>query len=200
MTSGELPQITATGPVAAEALDWESMRSDLAHVVKVCDLLAAQSDSPTDEDVMIGRALWESAVISYGRCFTTGKGFQNIAPKRRRTQLNAVLDLLSPEQREVHERVKQERDTHIAHRVDDREAGTLAVVLAPPPGRAVLGTLFPRSRNIGGPTGASQLAAVARTLTALVVARRDDCLQRVGEKVEADLDAAYQHLNRGEGP
>jgi len=195
MTSEELPQIPATGPVAAEAMDWESMRSDLAHVVKVCDLVAAQSDSVTDENVVIGWALWESAVISYSRCFTTGKGFQNISPKRPRTRLEkAMLGVLPPELREVHERILQERNKHIAHRVDDREVGALFVVLEAPPARGVRGTIFSRSRNISGPDRARELATLAGVLIPLVIARRDDCLQRVGEKVEANLDAAYEQL------
>jgi hypothetical protein len=58
--------------------------------------------------VFVRRALWEQAVIAYGRCFLSGSRIQ--LPAR-------FIDDLSEEAKRVHRAVLEWRAKHVAHRV-----------------------------------------------------------------------------------
>jgi hypothetical protein len=61
------------------------------------------------KSIFTRRALWEQAVIAYGRCFTSG----------RRPQVPAgLVDQLSPSARAIHEAALIWRNKHVAHRVE----------------------------------------------------------------------------------
>lgn len=77
--------------------------------------------APKQVDVFLRRALWEGAIVAYGRCFNTGN---------RQQLTRDLFDGLDPADVALHERFDQWRDTYVAHRVDrSRESVDAAIVL-----------------------------------------------------------------------
>jgi hypothetical protein len=108
-------------PSVAELLDWASLWGDLLHVDMV--LLAREGIDVAAPNLFIRRALWESAVISYGRTATSG---------RRQSQIEELLTLLSPDERSFHQEVMAWRNQHVAHRVDlSREQAEAIAIIHP---------------------------------------------------------------------
>src|SRR5215212_3841689 len=112
-------------PVEGEAVDqladWASLWADLLHVDMT---LHARSDVPDDAGhVFTRRALWEAAVISYGRTATTG---------RRQQRVTDLVSALGVDAGRCHEDTMAWRDRHVAHRVDRlREAVETEAILDP---------------------------------------------------------------------
>jgi hypothetical protein len=63
--------------------------------------------------VFLRRACWESAIISYARCFGGGQGVTN----QTRTTLHSFVDQLPEHLREVHDQLLALRDKRIGHHV-----------------------------------------------------------------------------------
>jgi len=116
-----MPQSAVDGNEAADYADLVSMIDDLGRVIQTSDALSAYAE---EENAVVEAALWESAVITYGRCFTSGKSA--IGKRSRRKMPTEALDTLSPELREAHEQVMELRNRHVGHRVG--EAGAVRVV------------------------------------------------------------------------
>jgi hypothetical protein len=113
------------GPVEGEAVDqladWASLWADLLHVDMT---LHARSDVPDDAThLFTRRALWEAAVISYGRTATSG---------RRQQRVTDLVSALGAEAEKCHQDVMAWRNRHVAHRVDRlREAVETEVIVDP---------------------------------------------------------------------
>ncbi len=110
-----------SGTTVDQLRDWASLWSDLLHVGQVLhtlDLTPANLDN-----VFTRRALWESAVIAYGR----------MATKRgRKVRFVELLATLGDDAVQCHKRVMKWRDRHIAHRQDpSRETISTHAVIAP---------------------------------------------------------------------
>jgi hypothetical protein len=154
-TGRRFPLKVQTGEAAASVADLRSMVDDLEHVVHLCDL------RDTMEHQLARQACWESAVITYGRCFTSGKSHGG----KRRGRSQVARDLVEelPELlAAVHRDVLEERDKHVAHRVNDAEVVKIATMLnesGAPVGMTVL-----KARRQGPPdsTGLRSLAAYVR--------------------------------------
>jgi len=107
---------------AADALaDWASLWADLLHVDMT---LHARAELTNDaEHLFVRRALWEAAVISYGRRANTG---------RRRQRLTELVEAEGAAAQACHRDVVAWRDRHVAHRVDRlRERVQVAAILDP---------------------------------------------------------------------
>lgn len=86
-------------------------------------LFAREDVAAAAHNLFIRRALWESAVISYGRTATSG---------RRQSQIEELLDLLGSEAKTFHEEVMSWRNQHVAHRVDlSREQTEARAIIHP---------------------------------------------------------------------
>jgi len=84
-----------------------SLWADLLHVEMT---LHARQDVPADAaHLFTRRALWEAAVIAYGRTANTG---------RRRQRVTDLVSALGVDAERCHEDVMAWRDRHVAHRVD----------------------------------------------------------------------------------
>lgn len=110
-----------SGEMVDELADWASLWSDLLHVDMI---LHARSDvSPDPALLFVRRALWEAAVISYGRTANTG---------RRRQHLGSLVSSLGEGAEKCHQDVMAWRDRHVAHRVDRlRESVEVAAIVDP---------------------------------------------------------------------
>lgn len=98
-------------PVEGETVDaladWASLWADLLHIDMT---LHARREVPADAaHLFIRRALWEAAVISYGRTANTG---------RRRQRLTELISAQGADAEKCHQDVMAWRDRHVAHRVD----------------------------------------------------------------------------------
>lgn len=116
MSDDEITSLPLIGPAAARLADLYSLHRDLTYVTLTCRYLIAHPPSgDRDEDGhVVGRALWQSAVISYARCFDTGSGHITKGASRP----EAPTDRLTPELFAFHDDVMSERNTFVAHRSD----------------------------------------------------------------------------------
>jgi hypothetical protein len=70
-----------------------------------------------DADHVLVRALWSAAVVSYRRCFNSGKG-HGLIQRSRLVISGQELAVLSESQREVHQIALEQADKHVAHHVN----------------------------------------------------------------------------------
>ena len=94
-------------PVSGDAVvrveSWCSLWADLLHVDMV--LLAREGLAQDPRNLFARRALWEGAVIAYGR---------TVKPGRRQVLLRNLLDELLAEANRCHDDVMRWRDKHVA--------------------------------------------------------------------------------------
>ncbi|MEU0872926.1 hypothetical protein [Nocardia brasiliensis] len=105
-----IEQCVALDSVDANVLrKWGSAWLDLTHTDSV--LLARRNTPATAPNLFLRRALWESAVVSYGR---VGQGNQ-----RRKIDLTALFAASGdPAASDFHDTIMQWRHGHVAHRAD----------------------------------------------------------------------------------
>lgn len=101
--------------------DYASLWADLLHVDMT---LHARQGVPGDAaHLFVRRALWEAAVISYGRTASTG---------RRRRRLTDLVSAQGADAEKCHKDVMAWRDRHVAHRVDRlRETVEIGAIVDP---------------------------------------------------------------------
>lgn len=102
-------EVAVPKPAARKAIDLASLWADLLLVEMS---LHERSKIPrAGSNLYLRRALWEQAVIGYGRCFNTGS----------REKLPAdLLDTMSPAEVDTHRETLAWRNKHVAHRVEKR--------------------------------------------------------------------------------
>lgn len=148
----------------------------------------------SDEATLI-RSMWESAVISYGRCFEEGKG--HLTGRSRARVPQDIVDDLPAEYRVTHLAVIEERSKHIAHRVNRLQQAQVLVALADPDeerGVATMTTMLLHQvvrRDLPEPllTLAEHLAFQMRSR---IVGARD----RIAGEWNCRLDEAYSRARR----
>lgn len=125
-----------------EGLEWNGIEFDTQYVIDVTNLLMEMVRYKREEDEetsgvreypisysddrershdIITKALWESALVTYARCFGTGK--------RVRLDANTVFDGQPDETLRWHKYFKDTRDKHVAHSVNPFEFGHFGVRL-----------------------------------------------------------------------
>jgi hypothetical protein len=107
--------------------DWASLWADLLHVDMT---LLARSEMPIDgAHLFARRALWEAAVIAYGRTAMSG---------RRHQRLTDLISAQGPSAETCHKDVMAWRNQHVAHRVDEqREHIEIGAIVDPTSKRLV---------------------------------------------------------------
>ena len=122
-----------TERIAARFADLWAIEEDLDHVhaaieftlvtrVREMDRTAGGEVANADNDAdgerhMIARAVWESAAISYRRCFSSGASL--LSPGRSaRPRLTDWRDDFPDELRPAHDRLLEQANRHYAHRVN----------------------------------------------------------------------------------
>ena len=138
-----MSEVTLKCELAQEFSEWFSIWSDLLHVRQA--LYGRRQIEDTGANLFVRRAIWEGAVISYGRCYVTG---------RRRSLLRKYKEGMTLEQRNRHDETIHWRDKHVGHRVDQalEVATTVAEV-------DTAGTLLKVSGRITPTVSPSQVAA-----------------------------------------
>lgn len=122
------------------------VREDLQHVARCCDELAKMGWSLNQRTIL--QALVDSALVRYRRCFKKGV----------RTLITKFLELLSEEDRRLHDYLIAYCDKHIAHSVNNFETAIPVVWV----GMSADGTL--KRGGIGSRT--RQLVLISKGQTA----------------------------------
>ncbi|GAB08251.1 hypothetical protein GOARA_006_00100 [Gordonia araii NBRC 100433] len=99
-----------TGTAVTQLERWASLWADLQHA-DIALYERAQME-PIPATIFQRRALWESAVIAYGRATQSERG-------RKVGFQTFVTETLTPGQIATHERIMDWRHGHVAHRRDD---------------------------------------------------------------------------------
>ena len=80
-----MPTVAIDVPSAHVLADQASIISELQFVMDCCKRLLIELAKPEEErDQLIPLALWSSAVLAYGRCFSKGRRFALASPERQR--------------------------------------------------------------------------------------------------------------------
>lgn len=112
------------GPSIDLLADLKGVHHDLRFTIGLCvagmgvaDSIAASDSDVPPETPMLMYGAWNSAVISYARCFGTG------------VRLSLKAHDVPERAREFHDYVLDLRNKHIAHSVNDHEVGTVAALV-----------------------------------------------------------------------
>jgi hypothetical protein len=107
------PEVTTplTDKQAVDLADLRSMANDLQWVLQYCDELDRLDERKAS---VLRRAPAQAAVITYGRCHTTGRSSAH--RRARRVLPKAVIDGLPPHLQEAHKQYKDLRDEEVGHR------------------------------------------------------------------------------------
>lgn len=190
------PRVVIEGQLPARIADLWSVGADLKFVADCCDELLV--DPPTDESdpSVVRRALWEAAVIAYGRCYRNGKG--HIEPGATRFRIPDTLidqlDARTPGRRTTHDAALASRDQHIAHRVSVDEQVRVVAFLAPAPlPRKVDGVMAFGAHLVEPMADAiAELRDLVRTLREIVASDLNRLLERARELGDGPmLDQMY---------
>jgi hypothetical protein len=186
--------VPLNGRRAGVLADLGAVNQDVKFVMACCArLVAALKDE--DHDGVVAQALFTAAVITYARCFNTGK----------RTGLNesdvAKLgfdeDVLG-----FHRQVLDMRSKHIAHSVNPFEIISVGAILSPPEAenRKVEGIKIFTGRLITfDESGIKQLHEICKRLANLVIAKRAERLQTdaLAEACEVEINELYSRQALG---
>lgn len=147
-------------PSAQVLADQAAIISDLQFVMESCRRLLSELATPeADRDAVVPLALWSSALVAYGRCFSSGKRFGLTAQD--------VEDLpLEGEVLKFHKWVIEERNRHTRHAANPFESARVGLALAAPPAkRRIEGVaVLSASHVLVDDTGVRQLGGLASEL------------------------------------
>jgi hypothetical protein len=178
LPSGAPAHLTkVTGRDAGDLGDLSSIINDLERVVALCDRLDAG-----DLDDLASSAVWEAAVVAYGRCVLRGKTSQGKGERRKIP--SDVLAARSPALLAQHQKVKAEyRGEHVGHRVGPGEQ-MLIEAIREAEGQPAIGVHVTTVRLMR-PTDHGDLRALA-----------EDLLSRLRPLFDRERDALVRKLNQ----
>ena len=119
MPQEQLPVVEVQFEEARKLADLASIYQDLSYVVDALERLKVLLDEDSDDHVLI-QSYWTAALISYVRCFSTGK---------RLGLSESIFDSWDGAA-EVHQFYRNLRDKHIAHSVNPFEQIVVGLVLS----------------------------------------------------------------------
>jgi len=171
------------GPNAREAADLRGVLADLDFVAQAADLLATvlEANPEEHEDQVVVRALWISALVTYARCFGTGK--------RLGLSLADIEALGRSDINAFHRHQIDMRNKHVAHSVNPFETTTVGAMvgLLDDGSTGVVGVAFLASSYIApGAEEARSMARLARLLLRRVQARLEECTPKVLQEAQAE--------------
>jgi hypothetical protein len=158
----EAPLTVALDIPSAQVLaDQAGIIQDLQFVMECCKRLLTELARPEKErDPVVPLALWSSALMSYARCFASGKRF-GLTPED-------VSSLpLQGEVMKYHKWVIEERNKHTRHSANPFEVARVGAALSPPEktARQVEGiAILSMSHVLVDDTGVRQLGGLASEL------------------------------------
>jgi hypothetical protein len=177
-------------PAARILADQASIINDLQFVMDCCKRLLTELERPQeDRDGVVPQALWSSALVAYGRCFSEDR--------RSGLTIDDIQNLpLQGAVMKFHTWVIEERGTLIAPSADPFEAARIGAALSPPGQgkRRVQGiAIFSASRVLIDVIGVRQLGGLASELakqTAQKAEKQQDSALRDAQRL--DLDTLYE--------
>ena len=193
-----MPTVALDVPSARVLADQASIIQDLQFVMDCCKRLLAELAKPEDDrDPLMPLALWSSAVVSYGRCFTKGKRFGLATEDVTSLPLQGAV-------MKFHTWVLEERDKLAAHAPDPFEAARVGAALSPPEqgDRRVEGiVIFANSHVVIDDVGVRQLGGLASELakqTAEKAQEQQDVVLKDAQQL--NLDSLYKLPSLGAWP
>ena len=193
-----MPTVAIDVPSAQVLADQASIISELQFVMDCCKRLLADLDKPEDErDQLMPLALWSSAVLAYGRCFSKGKRFALSNDDVRNLPLHGAV-------MKFHEWVLEERDKLAARAANPAEGAKVGAALSPPDqkDRRVEGiVIFASSHEVVNDVGVRQLGGLASELAKLTADKAQEQQDVVlKDAQQLDLDRLYQQEPIGTWP
>ncbi len=142
-----------SGDTVLKLRNWSSLWADLMHVDMV---LHARDNTPdVATNLFARRALWEGAVIAYGRAAKTGS---------RQILVTELLSALGPHAQQCHDEVIRWRDKHVAHRQDRSRERVTAEAVLDPAGKRILEIEIAVAPAVGPDYDGGQLVPRFQTL------------------------------------
>ncbi|MGV3681343.1 MAG: hypothetical protein ACO1PM_16705 [Acidovorax sp.] len=123
--SSKLSPYSFDDPLKDELESLITIEGDLQRAIRSLQLLAPPAQL-LQESGVIGSALYTQALISYSRCFATGK----------RSKLNSSIFSGNAHQLALHQEIKDLRDKHAAHSVGPHEHCSIMVAAKDPNSKA----------------------------------------------------------------
>jgi hypothetical protein len=185
-----MPTVALDVPSAHVLADQASIIADLQFVMDSCKRLLTELAKPEEErDPLIPLALWSSAVLAYGRCFSKGKRFGLATEDVRNLPLHGAV-------MKFHTWIIEERDKLSAHAANPAEAAKVGAALSPPEqkDRRVEGiVIFASSHVVIDDVGVRQLGGLASELakqTAEKAQEQQDIVLKDAQQL--NLDSLYK--------
>ena len=193
-----MPTVAIDVPSAHILADQASIISDFQYVMDCCKRLLAELAKPEEErDQLMPLALWSSAVLAYGRCFSKGKRFALTNEDVRNLPLHGAV-------MKFHQWVLEERDKLAARAANPAEGAKVGAALSPPEqkDRRVEGiVIFASSHEVVNDVGVRQLGGLASELAKLTADKAQEQQDVVlKDAQQLNLDSLYQLTPIGTWP
>ena len=185
-----MPTVALDVPSARVLADQASIIAELQFVMDCCKRLLPELAKPEEErDQLMPLALWSSAVLAYGRCFSKGRRFALATEDVKELPLEGAV-------MKFHEWVLEERDKLAARAANPAEGARVGAALSPPEQekRQVEGiVIFASSHEVVNDTGVRQLGGLASELakqTAEKAQEQQDVVLKDAQQL--NLDSLYK--------
>ena len=185
-----MPTVALDVPSARVLADQASIIAELQFVMDCCKRLLTELAQPEEErDQLMPLALWSSAVLAYGRCFSKGRRFALATEDVKELPLQGAV-------MKFHEWVLSERDKLAARAANPAEGARVGAALSPPgqKDRRVEGiVIFASSHEVVNDTGVRQLGGLASELakqTAEKAQEQQDVVLKDAQQL--NLDSLYK--------
>src|SRR6266513_3544152 len=193
-----MPTVAIDVPSAQVLPDQASIIAELQFVMDSCKRLLTELAQPEEErDQLMPMALWSSAVLDYGSCFSKGKRFTLTNEDVRTLPLHGAV-------MKFHQWVLEERDKLAARAANPAEGAKVGAALSPPEqkDRRVEGiVIFASSREGVDDVGVRQLGGLASELakqTAEKAQEQQDVVLKDAQQL--DPDSLYRQEPIGTWP
>jgi hypothetical protein len=193
-----MPTVALDVPSARVLADQASIIAELQFVMDCCKRLLPELAKPEEErDQLMPLALWSSAVLAYGRCFSKGRRFALATEDVKELPLQGAV-------MKFHEWVLEERDKLAARAANPAEGARVGAALSPPEQdkRQVEGiVIFASSHEVVDDVGVRQLGGLASELakqTAEKAQEQQDVVLKDAQQL--NLDSLYQQEPIGTWP
>jgi hypothetical protein len=193
-----MPTVALDVPSARVLADQASIIAELQFVMDCCKRLLPELAKPEDErDQLMPLALWSSAVLAYGRCFSKGRRFALATEDVKELPLQGAV-------MKFHEWVLEERDKLAARAANPAEGAKVGAALSPPEqkDRRVEGiVIFASSHEVVNDVGVRQLGGLASELAKLTADKAQEQQDVVlKDAQQLNLDSLYQLTPIGTWP
>ena len=193
-----MPTVAIDVPSAQVLADQASIISELQFVMDCCKRLLTELDKPEEErDQLMPLALWSSAVLAYGRCFSKGKRFTLSNDDVKNLPLHGAV-------MKFHQWILEERDKLAARAANPAEGARVGAALSPPEqkDRRVEGiVIFASSHEVVNDVGVRQLGGLASELAKLTADKAQEQQDVVlKDAQQLSLDSLYQQEPIGTWP